>query len=496
MSEPERQALADRQVDLLLREMHGVESPPDVLETVRRAVATQPRAVEEHTHAPRRTPPWLVAALVLVGLATLGMVLWQSRAPAPDAPTDQDPPRIPSPVQISAPARFDSLPDDVTSLRCLGYGDDELLGLARLRGLRYLEFVPAMRGREMKRISDVGLEHLRGLSKLEVLRLSQSAVRGVGLRALVDLPVLRSLDLRRCLQLEADGLDVLARLRGLRALDISENRFSCTPAVLRQVCKLVQLQRLDLSGNTLLGKTQLRELGVLTQLRELSLNGMVGMHEAHVGGMKVATRTGDGVGVDDALLSVLAQRLPKLHTLRLAGCRDLSAEGLAPLLARPGFVGLDLRDCTKLPVADLWRIVDRGRWQLLGLSKPEGTTLVEFAAQLRARAANLVDLEVLQLGPSAGESILVDTPTWQAVTMGKAASEAMSLLQLDSLRVLVLHAPRPTQLQRRPEFFHRKSGRSEVYVGGQLGGSFGLLPHPGDISQVEYVPELRPWRRH
>jgi Leucine rich repeat/Leucine Rich repeat len=118
-------------------------------------------------------------------------------------------------------------------------------------------------------VTDAGVAHLAGLTKLRVLNLSGTDVGDAGLTHLSRLTNLRELRLSAT-SVTGDGLAHLSGLKGLRVLDLSNTML--TDAGLVYLKGLTGLQTLDLS-DTRISKSAAVHLKKLTGLRSLDLLG-------------------------------------------------------------------------------------------------------------------------------------------------------------------------------------------------------------------------------
>ncbi len=109
----------------------------------------------------------------------------------------------------------------LTNLECLFVSDATITdaGLANLEGLTKLQYLEL----DGTQITDAGLEHLRGLTKLVSLNLSGTKVTDAGLEHLETLASLRVLDLNGT-QVTDAGLENLEGLSNLKWLDLSRTQ--------------------------------------------------------------------------------------------------------------------------------------------------------------------------------------------------------------------------------------------------------------------------------
>jgi hypothetical protein len=208
-------------------------------------------------------------------------------------------------------------------------------------------------------------EPLAALRSLTTLTLE--GVDLEGLDALAALPELRSLTLRRCAgapaglaagfadlrslelsahagveQLDVAALDVLARLRALTRLDLSDAGWPHIDAV----AELIELERLDLRSTEV---TDLAPLRGLTALRELDCSGCTGLSDlSPLAGLTRLERLRVGyTRVRD--LRPLA-KLERLRTVDLAGTPTTR---LDPLVSLPALSRVNVEACEVGDVAPL-----------------------------------------------------------------------------------------------------------------------------------------------
>jgi internalin A len=119
--------------------------------------------------------------------------------------------------------------------------DDGLTCLAALHDLEVLMVWDA------SQISDAGMAHLAGLTKLTTLHFSDGGLGDASLQIFGRLPELRSLSLQGN-SFSDDGLKHLAALKQLRSLWIGMNRRRITDAGAEHLMRLTELKELDVQG--------------------------------------------------------------------------------------------------------------------------------------------------------------------------------------------------------------------------------------------------------
>jgi beta-lactamase regulating signal transducer with metallopeptidase domain/Leucine-rich repeat (LRR) protein len=314
---------------------------------------------------------------------------------------------------------------DLTELRHLGLGGNPITdaGLMPLKGMTRLE---SLRLFWSPQVTDAGLVHLRSLSGLRSLDLRSPKLTDAGLVQLLDaLPGLQELALWEPLITEK-GLQHLQSLPGLRTLALSN--IPITNAGLQH---LTSLRKLDLSFGRSFGQitdTALAPLKDLTTLRELTLNlEFSNVTDAGLAPLKdvSALRKLDlwGTKITDAGLAHL-KGLSELRELWLNGCTSITDAGLAHLKGLTKLQSLRLNGCEQVTgaclqylsnMAELRQldipygpVADADLQHLKGLrglvrfhAKGPGITdagLANFKALPRLRSLELVETEITDVG--------------------------------------------------------------------------------------------------
>jgi hypothetical protein len=257
-----------------------------------------------------------------------------------------------------------------------GVEDNQMQHVRRLTGLKSLQ----MQGNE---ITDRGIEDLRPLASLEVLKLSKfGSARNISddaLAAVAALPKLKQLDLRKT-QVGDAGMAAIAGMTQLTCLDVSGTKV--TDDGLRHVGRLANMEYLDLGIYSDEGipctDAGLAHLSGLTRLRWLRLAGskVTDAGLKHLSGMQELTHLSlDRCEVTNAGLALLAP-LGELDELWLP--RTLDDEGCLAL-AR-------LKNLREI-VGDTDSVTDAGVAQLATLAHLERLTLEGDAITDRSLAA-------------------------------------------------------------------------------------------------------------
>lgn len=140
--------------------------------------------------------------------------------------------------------------------------DDGMAHVARMKNLKALLL-------DFLWISEVGLEQLAGLDKLEELYLAKTLVGDDALAMMSQFPRLKKLRISQC-QFENAGLAHLAEVTTLEDLDLSENN-SINDSGMPHLSGLKKLKRLNL-WRTYVGDTGVENLAGLTAMEWLNLD--------------------------------------------------------------------------------------------------------------------------------------------------------------------------------------------------------------------------------
>ncbi|MFO0881419.1 MAG: protein kinase [Gemmataceae bacterium] len=246
--------------------------------------------------------------------------------------------------------------------------DADLACLRELWGTTALVWVML---NECKLITDLGLSHLRGLTRLECLRISLAPnVTDAGLEHLAPLTALRMLDLDGCPAVSDAGLTHLAGLRQLTSLTLKGCRV--TDKGLAHLSGLAQLSKLEVKDCPVQG-TGLQHLTELSSLQDLTLQAcpltegglaplrrLRRLRRLYFYECSTLTETAMGhVGavstvewlkfwccpqVTDAHLAALVREgaLQALTNLDLTGCEQVTDAGMAHLRQLPALKSLTL----------------------------------------------------------------------------------------------------------------------------------------------------------
>ena len=191
--------------------------------------------------------------------------------------------------------------------------DDALRSLAGLKDLEILMISDA------EKVSDAGVKHLAGLTKLNYLHIDHGRIGDESLKVFAQMPGLTHLTLQNNDFTDA-GLEHLAKSKQLRSLWLGMNRTTLTDAGLQHLAGLTGLEQLDLQWASI-GDRGVAALKDLHELRVLDLGGK-------------------GATVTDASVEVLLT-LTKLERLRLLKS-GLTKDGVKRLMALPNLKYLSL----------------------------------------------------------------------------------------------------------------------------------------------------------
>ena len=135
-------------------------------------------------------------------------------------------------------------------------------------------------------ITDIDLERIKGLERLESLALAQTHVTDSALAILATLPSLRELDLFFCEHITDSGASQIRRAPRLERLDVRGTKIS--DSGVKFLAELEQLRSLDI-GITEIGDPAIELLEAMPRLESLAIGGnRIG--EAGIAGLKALKR--------------------------------------------------------------------------------------------------------------------------------------------------------------------------------------------------------------
>jgi len=217
--------------------------------------------------------------------------------------------------------------------------------------------------RDHRQVSDAGLEHLKGLTRLTALTLNNTRVSDAGLEHLKELTSLTTLGLSGTRVSDA-GLKHLKELTRLDQLFLTDTRVS--DAGLEHLKELTKLRRLDLAG-TRVSDAGLVHLKELTSLERLTLSGTK-VSDAGLEHLKQLTNL-TLLNLSETQVSGAGLQHPKglasLRELDLNG-KKITDAGLVYLKELPNLEGLSLIGT---------QVSDAGLEHLKGLTRLKGMNL-------------------------------------------------------------------------------------------------------------------------
>ena len=171
-----------------------------------------------------------------------------------------------------------SIVDDADLVQLKQFPDLERLNLSETAvtesGLKHLKGLTKLRVLRLRRAAnDAGLAHLKELPNLQVLDLFQTEITDAGLKQVAQMKKLKELDIRRTNRVGDEGIALLKNLTTLRNLKIQETR-EVTNACVKHLKVLTNLERLGLSGQNF-SDSSLEQLAALTKLKSLELDHTV-----------------------------------------------------------------------------------------------------------------------------------------------------------------------------------------------------------------------------
>lgn len=224
---------------------------------------------------------------------------------------------------------------DMASRRRVG-GDTEIRAAIRIPHLRRL----AVSGFG---VTPEGVRLLAACTTLEELALENTKIDDAALAELAALPNLRSLNLRRSVNLTDAAVETLTRFPKLEQLYLHDNGFSAE--ALAKLTALGQLRLLDLRGCPGVGVEVLTQICALPRLSDLRIRGYAindACMEAVAKCRNLSAFTLEEAAVTGKGLALLAG-LP-LESLTLYKCFTVREEDLAVLAEFPQLSRLSLRD--------------------------------------------------------------------------------------------------------------------------------------------------------
>lgn len=205
----------------------------------------------------------------------------------------------PAPVDSARDIRL--LRADEASINAGGLTPEEIVALARLRKLQFINFERSWKGREGK-VTDEGLIALGELNLPELWMVHLFDNENVTTRGLIGLcrtDALRSLGLAGCVQIDDDTLFELVRHSKLRGLSLDKCA-GVTDEGLRHLSRSTSLEGLSLSGCPNISMRGALQLSSLARLRTLYIDECPQFSVEEVQRLRrtmPTVRIGHGVGI-------------------------------------------------------------------------------------------------------------------------------------------------------------------------------------------------------
>jgi hypothetical protein len=283
--------------------------------------------------------------------------VWLTHGPTPDQPDRGATDEVMR--HLANFDRLEMLQINGNGLRLTDAGMAHLRGLTRLRGITI----------GIVEISDAGLEPLRGMTDLEDLHITNNSSRITSLAPLAGLTRLRSLSLG-VTDIDEGELSRLGRMTRLESLHLGRRTPWLTDAGMKHLSTLTSLKYLIMSCSPGLTDAGMADLAKLTALESIALSD-TGVTDAGMAYLAALTRLGNlqftsakrltGVGasrliglplksveffscaVDDAGLEQLG-RLAGLENLSVAVNPKVTDAGLKHLRNLDALIYLDIRN--------------------------------------------------------------------------------------------------------------------------------------------------------
>ena len=267
-----------------------------------------------------------------------------------------------------------------------GLTADDVAALGGVSGLRRLQV------HNCRVLNDAMVEQLAGLSQLESLALTNSAITDAGVQTIAaSFPHLVELDLSSNTNLTGASLKAIAGLGRLERLSLLQDRFNDLNT--RRLSKLENLRVLDLRGNMEAGDATLELLGGLPHLAALKHRSTAvtdaGMEEL------ARSRTLESLLIQDFAITDASGRhlagLDKLSSLEIFRCQGMGSEGVLALGGLP---------LTRLTLRDLPDVGDQALGLIATLPRLKRLYLHELASVGDEGLKNLAaarSLEVLDI---------------------------------------------------------------------------------------------------
>ena len=205
-------------------------------------------------------------------------------------------------------------------------------------GIQSLQEFPALESLSygsyvVKKLTGQSIQHVSKIGRLSKLNVGMFPISDAELGGLVKLTNLTELRIGAC-QISDEGLSFLPALTQLRSLTLSGNGPKLTNKCLDIVTKLTDLEELRISDQRKINDDGLKQIGELSKLRKLDLNGtlITDATMVHLNNLPLLQELQvGGTGITDAgLVHVL--NLSELQMLNVSGTR-ITQVGLDSLQA-------------------------------------------------------------------------------------------------------------------------------------------------------------------
>ena len=264
-----------------------------------------------------------------------------------------------------------------------GLSPDDVAIIGRLGDLRSLRIL------NCRILNDEMVEQLSGLTHLEALAITNSAITDAGVEKVVQsFPDLIDLDLSSNTNMTGAAMKLIASLGKLERLALLQNRFNDLNT--RRLSKLPTLRTLDLRGNMEAGDMTLEVLGKLPHLTALK-HRSTAVTDAGLAGLADSTSL-ESLLIQDFVITNESgphlAKLPKLSSLEVFRCQGFGSDGVLALGGLP---------LTRLTLRDLPDVGDAGLAVLVKLPSLKRLYLHELASVGDAGLRQLADAKQLEV---------------------------------------------------------------------------------------------------
>jgi hypothetical protein len=390
-------------------------------------------------HRCLRWAPRLIVALATAWALHAGI---ESVASAQPAATAQ-PARAAAADVASAKARLAALGseakhkvDDAGRLTEISIEDgadisaDDVALFGRLLDLRSLKIL------NCRALNDAMVDQLAGLTGLDTLALTNSAITDEGVTALVQaFPDLVELDLSSNVNMTGSALKQIASLAKLERLTLLQNRFNDLNT--RRLAKLPELKSLDLRGNMEAGDMTLEVIGKLPKLTGLKHRSSAVTDDGLAGLAESGTL--ESLLIQDFVITSASgghlAKLSKLSSLEIFRCQGFGSEGVLALAGLP-LTRLTLRDLPDVgdpALAVLARLPRLKRLYLHELASVGDAGLKGLAA---ARELEVLDIWSLPKMTDASIDVIAGLPNLKELSIRETGVTEAAVAKLAAIQSL------------------------------------------------------------